>query len=80
LLDFLHVKFTRLDTNKSIELAYNPNIVPPSQRLQELMQLVISKNASEGEIKEFGILWQERVKRILIDNANNDRMIIFQEG
>jgi hypothetical protein len=33
-----------------------------------------------GEIKEFGILWQERVKRILIDNANNDRMIIFQEG
>jgi len=76
----LHVKFTRLDTNKSIELTYNPNIVPPSQRLQELMQLVISKNASEGEMKEFGVLWQERVKRILIDNANNDRMIIFQEG
>jgi len=43
--------------------------------MQELMGLVMTQNATEEQIKEFGKLWQERVKRILIDNINNQEMI-----
>ena len=70
-----NARFTRTDTGKSVDVFYNPNIVPPLPRMQELMPVVMAQNASKEEIKEFGELWQERVKRILIDNTNNEEMI-----
>jgi hypothetical protein len=76
----LHVKLTRVDTNKSVELLYNPDVIPPSVRLQELMKKVLSQNADQKEKKEFGLLWQDRVKKILIDNRYNKEMIIIKEG
>ncbi|MDN5377735.1 MAG: hypothetical protein PWQ42_1031, partial [Sulfurospirillum sp.] len=68
------------DTNKSVELLYNPDVIPPSVRLQELMKKVLSQNADQKEKKEFGLLWQDRVKKILIDNRYNKEMIIIKEG
>jgi len=68
-------KFTRVDNGKSVNVDYNPGIVPPHPKMQELMGLVMTQNATEEQIKEFGKLWQERVKRILIDNINNQEMI-----
>lgn len=71
----LDIRLTRVDSGKSVEARYNPNVVQPSQRLQELMPKVFAGSASQEEIKEFGELWQERVKQILIDNCYNDEMI-----
>jgi formylmethanofuran dehydrogenase subunit E len=68
-------RFTRTDTGKSVDVDYNPGIVPPHPKMQELMGLVMTQNASKEQVKEFGELWQERVKRILIDNLNNKEMI-----
>ncbi len=68
-------RFTRLDTQKSVDVFYNPNAVPPSSAMQELMLLVMNQKANEAQTKEFGVLWQERVKRILIDNFNNEALI-----
>lgn len=68
-------RFTRIDTGKSVDVFYDPSVVPLLPRMQELMPIIMSQNASKEEIKEFGELWQERVKRILIDNINNKEMI-----
>jgi len=68
-------KFTRIDTNKSVEIIYNPSVVPPSAKQQELMPKIMMQKATKDEQKEFGILWQERVKKILIDEINNKDMI-----
>ena len=68
-------RFTRVDNGKSVNVDYNPGIVPPNPKMQELMGLVMTQNANEKQVKEFGKLWQERVKRILIDNINNQEMI-----
>ena len=57
--------FQRVDSGKRIELTYSVDPVPMSERLDKLMPLVISGKASEEESKEFGNLWQERVKTIL---------------
>jgi hypothetical protein len=67
------VKFTR--KNKSVLLTYNPNIVPPKPRLQELMGEVFSNNIDTATKEEFGTLWQERVKEILIDNFDNSELV-----
>ena len=61
-----NIKFTRRDTQKSVDVFYDISGVNMSERLQELMKKSISKNASQDELKEFGKLWQERVKEIYL--------------
>ncbi len=68
-------RFTRIDTGESVDVFYNPNLVPPKPEMQNLMQKMLAGKASEEELKTFGELWQERVKRILIDNVDNTQMI-----
>lgn len=58
------VRFTRLDTLKSVEVFYNPLNVHPNPDMQLLMQKMAKGEASNDEVKEFGVLWQDRVKRI----------------
>ncbi|WP_151900784.1 FmdE family protein [Sulfurimonas hydrogeniphila] len=57
-------RFTRADTGKSVDVNYNPSTVPASPNMMPLMQKLTSGAASSEEIKHFGELWQERVKRI----------------
>ena len=42
--------------------------------MQELMQKVLGEVASEEEKKTFGELWQERVKKILIDFKDDEEV------
>ncbi|MCP4078363.1 MAG: hypothetical protein GY744_19530 [Gammaproteobacteria bacterium] len=62
-------RFTRLDTNRSVDVIYNPSFVPPDPLMQSYMQKVMSSTANDDEVEKFGVLWQDRVKRILIDNS-----------
>ena len=59
--------FQRVDNGKKVEVTYSVEPVSASERIDKLMPLVISGKASEGEAKEFGDLWQERVKTILLN-------------
>jgi len=68
-------RFSRVDTGASVEVFYNPNVVPPLPDMQPLMQKVMSGSAEPEDIKAFGIFWQERVERILIHNSDNSELI-----
>ena len=57
-------RFTRVDTGKSVDVNYNHNSVPPSPQMMPLMQKLTIGEATPQELKQFGELWQERVKRI----------------
>ncbi len=57
-------RFTRLDNNKSVDVTYNPSAVMPSPKLKEIMVKMGTNSATPEELKEFGTLWQDRVKRI----------------
>ncbi len=63
-------RFTRVDTNVSVDITYNPSSVMPQPQMQVLMKKIMNASATKDEKIEFGLLWQDRVKRILIDNAN----------
>ncbi len=65
------VRFTRLDTNRRVDVTYNPSSVMPDPQMQGYMQKVMSGTANEDEVIKFGVLWQDRVKRILIDNSDS---------
>ncbi len=59
-----YVKFTRGDTNASVEVFYDVSSVPPNPKTSGLMQLCIQKKATIEQQKEFGVLWQQRVESI----------------
>ncbi len=69
------VRFTRIDTQESIDLFYEPNIIEIDPTQMILMQKIIQCKAGTEEKKEFGRLWQKRVKSIMTDNFDNPRLI-----
>ncbi len=66
-----NARFTSLSQNKTVDVYYNPNVIPPSKEMQPLMQKIMQNQATDDEKNLFGKLWQERVKNIFenIDKA-----------
>jgi len=74
------VKLSRLDTGESVTLSYNPSAIPADAMMQPLMGKSMQGLASEGEKKQFGKLWQERVEKILTSENLWDQMITITKG
>lgn len=72
------MRFERVDGGSSVSTEYHPEIVPPQAAMKELMGLVMAGAASADEKKEFGRLWQERVKRILIDHIDDPMLLVLR--
>lgn len=68
-------KFTRTDNQKSVDVTYDPSNIGGNPKMQPLMQKIMQNRATDEERKEFGEIWQDRVKRILIDNFDNPELI-----
>ena len=69
-------RFTRVDNNKSIDVTYNPQPIEANPKMFLLMKKMTQGQVDEAELKEFGILWQDRVKRIF---ENIDTVIQVEE-
>ncbi len=69
-------RFTRTDTEKSVDVTYNPAAVKPNPDMQTIMQKMKEGTVTSNESKEFGVLWQERVKRIF---ENIDSVVQVEE-
>lgn len=65
----------RVDNGKRVILTYNPSCVVGDERMGELLPLIASGRADVAHKELFAMLWQDRVKRILIDNRNDSRLI-----
>lgn len=68
-------RFTRLDTNKTVDVFYNPHIVEGNPEMMPLMQKLLSNTATEYESEEFKNMWQQRVKEIIVDNFDNKALL-----
>lgn len=70
--------FERTDTGERVEVSYDPSCVPMDPALKEMLPLVVSGRATEEEKQRFGALWQERVRKILIDFYDDPRLVQCQ--
>ncbi|WP_456451805.1 FmdE family protein [Hydrogenimonas sp.] len=61
------VRMTRLDNAAHVQMSYNPSLVPGDPRMQPLMQKIMQGQANAEEKALFGELWQERVRKILLE-------------
>jgi formylmethanofuran dehydrogenase subunit E len=71
---------TRIDTQKSITLSYSTSMVPGDPKMQPLMGKSLQGLASSEERKQFAVLWQTRVEKILLSETLWDQMITTTKG
>lgn len=65
----------RSDTGERAVLSYDPSSVAADSRLGELLPLVISGRAEKSAEELFRVLWQEKVRTILMDYKDNTDVI-----
>ncbi len=75
------IKFTLLDEKKFIELDIDTSVVPGNKELKTLMQKALSGTASKEELLQFQTMWQDRVKKMLLNKTLwNDIAKIVKKG
>jgi len=70
------VRFTRLDTGASIELAHQPQAVPRPPGLTELMRGALAPDADAATRAAFGEAWQAWVRSLLLEHADDPALIV----
>ena len=65
------LRFTRTDTGQSVLAQSHVQEVAGDPQTRRLMQLCLTGQASAEESAEFGRLWQDRVRRILLEHAHD---------
>ena len=68
--------FERIDTGEKVKVAFNPQVLPQTPRLGELIPQVISERADEAEKEEFFSLWQGKVKMILLEEDQHPGLFV----
>lgn len=74
------IRFTRIDTGASVEARYAPERVPPGPEMKALLSRIQAADATTEERQRFGLLWQDRVRRILIDHVDDPELVVLSGG
>lgn len=69
LLDLL--RFTRLDTGEAVDAGVDMEHVPADPAMQTLLERYAAGKSSPQDEAEFGRLWQQRVRYLLLDCARD---------
>lgn len=71
----LGMDFTRLDTAVAVDCTLRLDLVPADPRMAGLLPAVLRGEADAAAARLFGELWQDRVRRILIDHADDPEIV-----
>jgi hypothetical protein len=69
------IRFTRLDTGRTVELSHRPQAVPRPAAVATLMQQALMPGADADTRKRFGDAWQSWVRTILVEHADDPALI-----
>ena len=65
----------RRDTGRSVVVQLDTSVVPWTPTLRELFPKAVAEQASTEELARFARLWQEQVRRMLLEHGDDPRMI-----
>lgn len=69
------IRFTRLDTGRSVEVTHRPQAVLRPAGLMELMRDALAPRADAAMQRAFAQTWQGWVRTILLDHADDPALI-----
>lgn len=70
----------RIDTLERVVLSYDSSFVPADPMMGAVLPLILSNRADKSEYDLFGTLWQERVRKIMIDYKDDERLVRCVKG
>ncbi|WHZ20435.1 MAG: hypothetical protein OJF55_002584 [Rhodanobacteraceae bacterium] len=73
--DVAGVRFKRNDTGDEVEVEIDTSPVTGNPMMRPLMQLTMTGQADAAQRREFGRLWQDRVRRMLIEHADDPAVV-----
>jgi hypothetical protein len=76
----LEIRFTRTDTGAHIDAAAHVRLVPGDPEMPALLQRCLTGQAGPEEARRFGAMWQERVRRILIEHGEDPAVFVVRAG
>jgi hypothetical protein len=65
------IRFTRRDNGKSVAVELDLSSVPPSPQARALMGAAMQPDATAAQRAAFGQAWQDRVRRLLLEHADD---------
>lgn len=74
----LEIRYTRLDGRGRVDAAANPGQVPADPEMGVLIKRCVAGMADEKELRRFGDLWQDRVRRLLLDHGEDTTVYSLQ--
>ncbi len=69
------IRFTRLDSGRSVEVAYRPQAVPRPAGLADLMQDALAPQADSARRRALAEAWQAWVQTILLAHADDPSLV-----
>ncbi len=70
------IHFERVDSGAAVTVSYRADLVPGSARLRALAGRIGPAGLTAAEQREFGVEWQARVERILVEEADNPALVV----
>ena len=69
------MRFTRRDSHAAVDCALHLENVPTDPRLGSLLGAILGGSADQATTLLFGQIWQERVRRILVEHADDPQIV-----
>ncbi len=74
----LEIRFTRMDTGARVNAAAHVRLVPGDPAMPALLQRCLTGQAGPEEALRFGAMWQERVRRVLIEHGEDPAVFVVR--
>lgn len=71
------LRFSRVDDGRTVSVSAHAERVDGDPRTRELMALCVQGRASREQAERFGTLWQDRVRRLLLEHADDPEVIVL---
>lgn len=71
--------FRRLDSGRAVIAHYHPERVAADPEMRPYLQRVLSGAGDAGDAERFAALWQDRVRRLLVDFAAEPGLVHIQD-
>ena len=74
----LELRFSRQDMAKTVDVACDMSSIPTDPEMPRLLRECLDGNGSSAARHRFGVLWQERVRCLLLEHGNDPRVFIVR--
>jgi len=69
----------RNDSGRGVQVTLDASVVPWTDEMRLLLPRAVAGQASAEQLERFGQLWQDRVRRMLVEHGDDPRMVMVSD-